>query len=96
MAQQICDALWAVTTTLAHDYEAQQQRLETLTRELQWPEFKICKRGQGCGTGELCFVAIWPWGGLEDHERPRCWDRENLFEHLSNADDYWRMREVRP
>ncbi|ETN42514.1 uncharacterized protein HMPREF1541_01671 [Cyphellophora europaea CBS 101466] len=94
VACEICTVLYSVMTILAGDFEEQQMRLDGLKEWLQWPAFKVCDEGRGCRVDEVCFVAIWPWGGKEDHEEPRCWDREALARR-TGLGGYWRMGEAR-
>lgn len=43
--------------------------VQVLMEYLDWATWKECGK---CGVNEVCFVAIWPWGGIEDHEKPSC------------------------
>lgn len=58
-------------------------RLTRLVDHLQWPVWKRCG---GCKASEICFVAMWPWGSVEDHERPGC---RNVSRLVQLEDWYW-------
>ncbi|KAF2100121.1 hypothetical protein NA57DRAFT_15735, partial [Rhizodiscina lignyota] len=45
------------------------KELRELMAYLNWTVWKEC--GQ-CAVDELCVVPVWPFGALEDHERPSC------------------------
>lgn len=36
---------------------------------LDWSTWRECGK---CASDEICYVAIWPWGSVEDHEAPQC------------------------
>ncbi|KAK0619579.1 hypothetical protein B0T14DRAFT_413491, partial [Immersiella caudata] len=40
-----------------------------LTEELRWTTWKKCR---GCAPDEICFVAMWPYGRIQDHYSPSC------------------------
>jgi hypothetical protein len=63
--------------------------LKSLITYLDWTTWKECGK---CGYDEICFVAIWPWGSMEDHEHPSCMKDEVL----SRRQGYWDMWGVRP
>lgn len=44
-------------------------RVERLMHYLDWSTFLECGK---CAWDAVCYVAIWPWGGKEDHEKPGC------------------------
>lgn len=46
-----------------------QQRIRRLMNWLDWPIWKRCG---ACELGEICFVAMWPFGDLGDVAEPRC------------------------
>ena len=56
--------------------------LKSLIGYLDWTTWKECGK---CGYDEICFVAIWPWGLMEDHEHPSCMKDEVL----SGRQGYW-------
>lgn len=57
-----------------------------LMGKLQWTTWKECSPCQN--LDELCLVAMFPWGDVEDHFYPRCRDLEDL----TSRNGYWRMR----
>lgn len=72
------NAIFQVTTTLCsslaiaaqHDVlEDAVRTIRSLKSWLNWPSFKRCR---GCSYDEVCFVPIWPLGGVEDMKNPRC------------------------
>ncbi|KAK1574043.1 uncharacterized protein LY79DRAFT_524617 [Colletotrichum navitas] len=52
--------------------------IKALKRDLGWTGWKRCK--PGCGVGEVCFIAMWPFGYLEDHFRPSCHNRSVMLD----------------
>lgn len=62
--------------------EESKSALKSLIDYLNWTTWKECGK---CGYDEICFVAIWPWGSMEDHERPSCMKNEVLMER----EGYW-------
>lgn len=54
----------------------------SITDFLNWTSWKDCGK---CAYDEAYFVAIWPWGAVEDHETPGCIKNEML----SNRKGYW-------
>jgi hypothetical protein len=43
--------------------------VEELMEYLDWSTWHECGK---CAVDEICFVAMWPFGGVEDHEHPGC------------------------
>jgi len=56
--------------------------LKTLIEYLGWTTWRECEK---CAYDEVCFVAIWPWGSLQDHEYPSCMKEDQL----STRHGYW-------
>ncbi|EFQ33071.1 hypothetical protein CGRA01v4_13287 [Colletotrichum graminicola] len=52
--------------------------IQALKRDLGWAGWKRCK--PGCGVGEVCFIAMWPFGYVEDHFRPSCHNRSVMLD----------------
>ncbi|WYZ43339.1 hypothetical protein EsH8_VI_001038 [Colletotrichum jinshuiense] len=50
--------------------------VRTLKEDLGWSTWKRCR--PGCDVGELCFVAMWPFGLKQDHYNPSCLNRTEL------------------
>ncbi|EME78480.1 uncharacterized protein MYCFIDRAFT_190757 [Pseudocercospora fijiensis CIRAD86] len=83
-------AIMSVTSTLCSRFllASEQDNLEhaiSMIQELKdWLGWSTWKRCRGCEVDEVCFVPIWPMGGKEDMENPRC---------ISNASEvgsgYW-------
>lgn len=53
-----------------------------LMDKLHWSKWKECG---GCGPGEVCFIAMWPFGNVEDHYNPSCTNASASFDRYS----YW-------
>ncbi|KXT11329.1 hypothetical protein AC579_3095 [Pseudocercospora musae] len=71
-------AILSVTSTLCSRFflASEQDKLEdavSMIRELKdWLVWSTWKRCRGCQVDQVCFVPIWPMGGEEDMENPRC------------------------
>ncbi|CAK4030435.1 Hypothetical predicted protein [Lecanosticta acicola] len=71
-------AILNVTTTLcsaltkASEQELYSDALQTVRDLKTWLAWSTWKRCRGCGYHEVCFVPIWPMGGVEEFEKPRC------------------------
>ncbi|OLN81346.1 hypothetical protein CCHL11_08556 [Colletotrichum chlorophyti] len=63
--------------------------IKTLKRDLGWSLWRKCK--PGCGVGEICFIAMWPFGLKEDHYHPSCQTRTSLEsrDQSDPTDYYW-------
>ncbi|OHE94979.1 hypothetical protein CORC01_09773 [Colletotrichum orchidophilum] len=69
--------------------------IQTLKEDLGWSSWKKCK--PGCDVGEMCFIAMWPFGLKEDHFHPSCQNRSSLVNRGGRGSDngYWEF-EPRP
>lgn len=89
VTRKICSTLFDVREILL-DGEIEMSRvagepnpaIQELIKYLDWSTWLECGK---CGYDEVCFVAIWPWGGVEDHKTPGC--REN--DDLAGRNGYW-------
>ncbi|KAK6949940.1 hypothetical protein Daesc_008263 [Daldinia eschscholtzii] len=87
---EICTALFEVRKLVLEDPDADEgsaveaihQIIRDLMETLAWPEWKEC--GQ-CQPDELCFVAMWPFGNVEDHYNPSCVN----FSSVLSRSNYW-------
>ncbi|KAK2054960.1 hypothetical protein LY76DRAFT_207305 [Colletotrichum caudatum] len=64
--------------------------MRALKRDLGWTGWRRCR--PGCGVGEVCFVAMWPFGWREDHFHPGCHNRSAMIARAQRggaADGYW-------
>ncbi|TDZ24849.1 Uncharacterized protein Cob_v002500 [Colletotrichum orbiculare MAFF 240422] len=62
---------------LAEAVQRGREAIEALREELGWSAWKKCR--PGCDVGEVCFVAMWPFGLKEDHYNPSCQNRTSLM-----------------
>ncbi|KAI1465245.1 uncharacterized protein F4812DRAFT_462090 [Daldinia caldariorum] len=87
----ICTALFKVRELVVEDPDADKrlavekarQIIRDLIETLAWPEWKECGR---CQPDELCFVAMWPFGNVEDHYNPSCVN----FSSILGRSNYWK------
>jgi hypothetical protein len=93
VSKKICTALFSVRTLLlAAGSEGNEVidevkgKLQELIRYLDWSTWKRCGK---CEYDEVCFVAIWPWGGVEDHFAPRCTKNGDLGSRWG----YWEFKD---
>ncbi|KAG4418648.1 hypothetical protein IFR04_008184 [Cadophora malorum] len=56
--------------------------IQELIEYLDWSTWLECGK---CDYDEVCYVAIWPWGSVEDHEKPGCVKNDDL----SGRRGYW-------
>lgn len=89
VSHKICSTLFEVRGVLLADEGAEWNTLEhvkSLIRELitflDWSTWLECGK---CAYDEVCFVAIWPWGRVEDHEQPGCVKNDDVFDRKG----YW-------
>jgi hypothetical protein len=45
------------------------QLIDNLITRLEWTTWKECGL---CGYDEICFIPIWPYGSVQDHQNPSC------------------------
>ncbi|KAI9644473.1 hypothetical protein NHQ30_006494 [Ciborinia camelliae] len=76
VSHNICRTLFKVRELLNEDEEQSAEKLEQgkqlvkgLINQLDWSTWLECGK---CPYDEVCYVAAWPWGRLEDHVSPGC------------------------
>jgi hypothetical protein len=89
VSNKICSTLFDVRSLLLADgsegeaaTEKAKNEIKALIEYLDWSTWKRCGK---CAYDEVCFVAIWPWGGVEDHFAPGCVKND----HLASRRGYW-------
>ena len=89
VSQDICKTLYEVRATLLRGESVGEDvigeaklAIRKLIDFLNWTTWKDCGK---CAYDEVCFVAIWPWGAVEDHMNPGCVKNEML----SDRRGYW-------
>jgi len=86
----ICSTLFEMRNILsARRTELAASQAKSLMHELvaflDWSTWLECGK---CGYDEVCFVAIWPQGRLEDHEHPSCVKNDDTI----RRGGYWGRR----
>jgi hypothetical protein len=61
-------------------------RIIQLIEYLEWTTWKYCD--PGCSLDMVCFIAIWPYGTVEDHYHPSCKNGTGMF---NRSNYYWRF-----
>ncbi|PMD62311.1 uncharacterized protein K444DRAFT_610387 [Hyaloscypha bicolor E] len=89
VANKICSTLFYVGQLLLEEetesgLTKSKSAIKSVIDYLDWTTWKECGK---CGYDEICFVAIWPWGSMEDHKHPNCMKDEML----SRRQGYWDM-----
>lgn len=87
----ICTALFEIRHLVTRDPEidegstvdAAKKIISDLMDTLRWSEWKECGP---CQPDEVCFVAMWPFGNVEDHFNPSC----RSFLSILGRHDYWK------
>ncbi|KAI4861900.1 hypothetical protein F4820DRAFT_42727 [Hypoxylon rubiginosum] len=90
-AAVICAALFEARKLVVEDsdtdestaFSAAKDVVKTLMETLSWSEWKECGR---CQPDEVCFIAMWPFGDVEDHYNPSCLN----YTTIGGRNNYWR------
>ena len=89
VSERICSTLFTARAKLLEDgingetvADEVRKEIKSLIAYLNWSTWLGCGK---CEFDEVCFVAIWPWGGLEDHYKPGC-VKENA---IGSRRGYW-------
>jgi hypothetical protein len=77
ITSKICTTLFWIGQLLLQDEDTadnsaldeSKSALKSLIDYLNWTTWRECGK---CAHDEICFVAIWPWGSVEDHKHPSC------------------------
>ncbi|PNS14556.1 hypothetical protein CAC42_2613 [Sphaceloma murrayae] len=99
--QTICETLFSIGThgrqmesmdrgASDHGTISIQERVKPLVKWLDWTVWKQCR--PGCGVGEVCFTAMWPWGDTESHEKPYCVNTATISMREKRG-QYWRSND---
>ncbi|KAI0145765.1 hypothetical protein F4776DRAFT_660644 [Hypoxylon sp. NC0597] len=88
----ICEALFRARQLVVEDSDidepdaiaAAKHIISDLMEKLRWSDWKECGR---CQPDEVCFVAMWPMGNVEDHYNPTC----RNFTDIGGRHNYWRL-----
>ncbi|KAI1439708.1 hypothetical protein F5Y02DRAFT_405045 [Annulohypoxylon stygium] len=88
----ICAALFKVRGLVIEDTDAHEslamqsskQIISELMESLSWSNWKDCGV---CKADEVCFIAMWPMGNVEDHYNPSCLNHTAFAE---GRHSYWR------
>ncbi|KAI0887573.1 uncharacterized protein GGS22DRAFT_111438 [Annulohypoxylon maeteangense] len=89
----ICAALFKVREIVIEDPDvdesaamgATKQIIGELMESLSWSNWKECG---ACKADEVCFIAMWPMGNVEDHYNPSCL---NFTALARGRNTYWRF-----
>ncbi|PVH80358.1 hypothetical protein DL98DRAFT_515457 [Cadophora sp. DSE1049] len=88
VTRKICNTLFEVRDILLEGKEDDSMvmkhnpAIQELIEYLDWSTWLECGK---CAYDEVCYVAIWPWGSVEDHEKPGCVKSDDL----SGRRGYW-------
>lgn len=90
-------AILHVTTHLcaaffsAAEQPSTEEAISTLRKLKQWLNWTTFKRCRTCKVNQVCFLPIWPAGGQEDFDHPKCVESlEEIGEGYWG--DWWRPR----
>lgn len=87
VTNQICSTLFSVrhivlTSNSTSSVEKAKGEIAELISYLKWTTWLECGK---CAYDEVCFVAIWPFGGVGEHERPGCVKSDDV----ASKHGYW-------
>ncbi|KAK0120601.1 hypothetical protein ONS96_010805 [Cadophora gregata f. sp. sojae] len=89
VTQKICSTLFKIRDILLEGEEEQDSmtkksnfHMQELIEYLDWSTWLECGK---CAYDEVCYVAIWPWGSVEDHDNPGCVNMDDI----SSRRGYW-------
>jgi len=81
---RICTSLFHIRDILIDELESSleakpsntpEQLLQELNAWLDWPDWKFCGK---CENNEVCYIAMFPFGTVEDHFFPRCKNQSEI------------------
>ncbi|KUJ24279.1 uncharacterized protein LY89DRAFT_776420 [Mollisia scopiformis] len=83
----ICHTLFSIRSSLLdsntfNTLKSAKDQINSLTKYLGWTTWLECGK---CAYDEVCMVAMWPLGGVKEHEHPSCVSREDV----SSKTGYW-------
>ncbi|KAI1143642.1 hypothetical protein F5Y05DRAFT_2021 [Hypoxylon sp. FL0543] len=88
----ICETLFEARRLVVEDPDVDEtvavaavnRIIHDLMETLRWSDWKECGP---CQPDEVCFVAMWPMGDVEDHYNPTC---RNITD-IAGRHNYWRF-----
>ncbi|KAI1102606.1 hypothetical protein F4804DRAFT_312443 [Jackrogersella minutella] len=88
----VCKALFKARQLTIEDPDADEsaavaatkQTINDLMDTLSWSVWKDCG---ACQPDEVCFIAMWPMGNVEDHYNPSCQN----YSSIRGRNNYWRF-----
>jgi hypothetical protein len=85
---KICETLFqARNLVLSDDSEdPPPEAVKSLKELILWLDWTDWKKCGACAFDEVCVVAMWPYGTVEDHNRPSC---QNSSQVASGKNRYW-------
>lgn len=97
VSRRICETLFDVRDDLIDSEgdvdldvkaEVAVRKVKSLCEELDWAVWRECGR---CGWDEVCFISMWPYGGVKDHYNPQCKNVTAIGGRWWGPvdDDYW-------
>ncbi|KAI6410570.1 hypothetical protein MCOR21_001328 [Pyricularia oryzae] len=94
VSEDICSTLIDMWEILGHkdaSLAKPKQYLQGLKSRLNWSTWKKC--GTCASVDEVCFVAMFPFGTVEDHYNPRCKNRTEIAGGWRDGggERYWKM-----
>lgn len=81
VSRKICSTLVNILCNET-GHQSPASTLQDLVDWLDWSTWKECK---GCAYDEICFLPIWPIGGVLDHDSPSCMDATKVL----HRNGYW-------
>jgi hypothetical protein len=85
VSHRVCSTLHDIMTESSSSLEEQQSQIRILVDWLDWSDFRYCLN-PSCEIGEVCFTAIWPFGTIQDIEKPNCRNGSRLTLEMGDWD----------
>jgi hypothetical protein len=74
-------------STVQDNNEAEKQAKGQIGELIEWLDWSTWLECGKCSYEKICFVAIWPFGSVENHQRPECLN----YTEIRGRQGHWNM-----